>query len=350
MKCVLSHNAAYVWLMHHRNPRPDNERSSRAQLGGASVPGRAAVSKLQWFLDLENTPLEFLVCDASLRRKQSSAITHLCTKQLPEGSLIPIASGIDDIELYCVSPELCFIQLCQSDDLLEAIFHGMALCSDYRLDPVARSGAVFREHNDSQLTSTSKLAAYIAKGTEIHGSTRALQALAHVHDHSRSPKESGIAMFYGLPQRLGGMALGEVVMNPRIEIYDGRDAEGNTKTSVRYPDVLITAKTTRRGTKCVAFDYDSQSEHQEPWKVVKDSRRRNAIASIDQLVHYAIRLEDAKDFDYMVLLGDRARKVLGLRPWPVVRGGSDNVDRKLSIAKLEQRRFNLWNRFVRQSP
>lgn len=347
MKCILSHTAAYLWLMRHPNPRPAGFRASRASLAGAAMPDHATAKKLQWFLDLEDVPLDFLVATPRAMRRAENIAPHLCTRPLPVGSLIPIPSPLDEMELYCTSPELTFVQLCHHHDVLDAIFHGMSLCSDYRLDTMARSGVTYREFEEP-LTTPQKIRSYLALADTIPGIQLARRALPHVHPHARSPKEIGIAMFFGLPQRLGGMALGEIHLNPCIDIFDGYGPDGSPRTSQRFPDV-IAARTVQGIVLMVAFDYDSRAEHRDPWKVARDARRRNAIATVSDLTHIVITPEDAADYRYMVLTGDRARAVLKLPPWPTVRTKSE-ADAFRKQNELDHLRFILWRRFVQGSP
>lgn len=347
MKCILSHTAAYVWFMRHACPELGAQARCRIDCSDAAIPCDADVHKMRWFLDLEDIPLDFLVGMRSARRQSRVVRPHLCMFQLPARSFIPIACGVDGIDLYCPCPELCFLELCQQGDLLDAIFRGMALCSEYRLDSVAASGVVHREGNDHQLTTVQRLEHYLNTAAPMPGSKLARRALPYILERSRSPKESAVAMFYGLPQRLGGMALGAMSMNPKLTVFDGRNPDGSNRTSERYPDVLVVATLPDGSKRMATFDYDSHAEHQSSWKVLMDSRRRNALATVERLTHYAIRKEDAQDYAYMVLLGDRARKALGLRPWPQVRGLSSSEDAKLKARRLDMLRFELWERFVR---
>ena len=347
MKCILSHTAAYVWFMRHACPDLGAQARCRIDRSDAAIPCDDDVRKMRWFLDLEDIPLDFLVGTRAGRRQSRVVRSHLCMLQLPARSFIPIACGVDGIDLYCSCPELCFLELCQQGDILDAIFRGMALCSEYRLDSVAVSGVVHREGSDHQLTTVQRLEHYLNTAAPMPGSKLARRALPYILERSRSPKESAVAMFYGLPQRLGGMALGAMSMNPKLTVFDGRNPDGSNRTSERYPDVIVVATLPDGSKRMATFDYDSHAEHQSSWKVLMDSRRRNALATVERLTHYAIRKEDAQDYEYMVLLGDRARKALGLRPWPQVRGLSSSEDAKLKARRLDMLRFELWERFVR---
>lgn len=348
MKCVLTHRPALLWYLRQPDPRREGARTSRTQVSGATVPPDAAVKKLQWFLDLEDVPLEFLVSDPARRRKTDSVRTHLCRAALPGGSLLPIPGGIDDIDLYIASPELLFALLAQQSSIQEAIYTGMCLCSDFRLDPVAPSGVVTR--TDGPLTTRQRIGEYLNRAPALKGIGRARQALPHLRDHARSPKECGLGMLFGLPHRLGGFALGSITFNPCIRVREGTGPDGRPRMKRRYPDILITARGQKRTRRDIAADYDSDSEHRRLGKVSLDARRRNAIATVDRLVHYSLTTSDAQDFSYLKHLSDQMRRQLGVRAWPELRTSLDSHESRLKIASIEKDQFDLWRRFVLNSP
>lgn len=350
MKSVITHLSALRWLLSHENPREQGDRASRAGLTDARVPPADMLEKLQWFLDQEDRQLEFLVADRSVFRRSKQAMARVHLGALPAGSLIPIPSGNDEISLYVTSPELTFVQCCRRVDLPQAIFYGMALCSGFRIDPYAPGGVTTRRYTDGQLTSVARIGVYLDRLPNIHGSKMARRALPHIKECALSPREIGLAMFFGLPNRLGGMALGHIALNQRVDVYDGRNVNGESRVSARYPDILITA-TGLEGSRCAAaVDYDADAVHRLPGRPERDTRRRNAIATVDALAHYTITTEDANDFTYLMLTGERIRKQLGVRRWAGIRGHLDSSDNKRKIAELEYRQLELWERFVRNNP
>lgn len=347
-KCVLSHLSALRWLLRHPNPRQKLPHTSRANLQQARFPSDVISRRLRWLHDLEDTQLEFLICE-SCGRKTKIARTRLCNSKLPAGSLIPIDSRIDDVSLYVTSPELTFVQLCYGADILQAIYYGCALCSDYRLDPVARGGVALRGHADPRLTSVSRLSSFVESAKGVPGASLARRALPYIHEHSRSPREAGLAMLFGLPVKYGGMALGSITLNTRIDVYEGKDAFGRSRTAARYPDILITARPGREDRRDAAVDYDSDSEHSGHEKKSLDVRRRNALATVENLAHYTLTTQDANDFRYLMLTGERIRRQLGVRAWPSIRGPLEHADNRRKISELEHKRFELWDRFIRHS-
>lgn len=350
MKCVLGHTAATIWYMRHKNPREIGSRSLRASLAYASIPSDEVIRKLQWFLDLEDIPLDFLTDDPLLRRRGKRVCAHLCRDSLPQGSLIGIPSGIDDLSLYITNPELTFVHMAATSDKLDAIYAGMALCSDYRIEPLGAGGIVTRSCSDVPLTSVSRIERFLVRAGSLFGARKARIALPYVLEHSRSPKESGLAMFYGLPPALGGMKLGTVRLNPCIKVFTGRDLFGKPQSEERYPDILLTSVTKSGVRRDVAFDYDSVSVHEGDAKLLDDRRRANAIATVDSIVHYSITTSDLEDFDYLVLMGERARRVLKLAARPTLRVSRESEEGRMQLARFRSRQDDLWKRFVFKGP
>ena len=351
MKCILSHTAACIWYLSNAAPDELRGRSSRASLAGAGVPHAAEIKRLQWFLGLEDVPLDLLVSDPGLRRTTDSVHVHVCRQEPPEGSLVPIPSGLDTIDLYIVRPELAFLLIARSSNMQLAIYTGMALCSDYRLDPVVPGGVVTRGESDHAPTSVEKIRAYLVRAKGCYGYRTALQALGHVTEHARSPKESGIAMFYGLPAHYGGMHLGEVALNPCIRVYRGESGGfGEESFEVRYPDVLISARGRDGIRRSVSFDYDADSTHKGDLKQIMDRRRANSIATVQDLTHYTIATFELGDIEYLIRLGDQARRVLKRRKVPILheKPGSVEAHRRLEAFKRAQQ--ELWDSFLRGSP
>lgn len=350
MKCILSHTAACIWYLRHVAPRSVGERASRATITGAGAPDAKLADYLRWYLDLRDVSLDLLVDTQAAQRRSRAVRTHVCRRALPSGSLIAIPSGTDEVELYITCPELTYLQMARGTSLVQEVYVGMALCSEYRLDSVAAGGVVVRAGDDRPPTSPTRIRAYVERTAGVPGRRRAGKALSYVRERSRSPKESWLALFYGLPAYYGGMNLGAVTLNPLIEVYRGRDRYGERISEMRSPDILITRTDADGVRHDVAFDYDADSTHAGDRKRLLDRRRANSIATVGQLTHFSIATEDLGDLAYLIRLGDQACKVLGGRVAPAVHGARNSADARLRIAEFERRQRELWDEFVRTSP
>ena len=346
MKCCLSHITALRWLTRNVNLRCESQRARRVALAGMGVPDAEQARRIKEHLGLPaEEPLDVLVALGS-RQKAAGVCCHTCGCELPSGSLLPLPTQLADVELFVASPELAFVQFAYGADLLETVYCGMALCSDYRIEPAARGGVVVREAGDAPLTTPARLAAGVERLGDVRGSGRAARALPHVRGRSRSPKESGLAMLFGLPVRLGGFNLGNVMLNERIEIPEGRDANGAVQHSTRFPDLLITNHDRWGEKHIVAVDYDGLSVHSDARAISRDNRRRNELATVGRITHFTITTEEMRDFHYLYTLADKIRRTLGLRKQPYMKGEPGLPENVRRLEEVQERQFRLWVRFV----
>lgn len=347
MKCCISHNTAIRWLTSNANQRLDAQRPCRVSLSAMSVPQAVQARSISDFLWLNgNEPLDVLVAPDA-RRDIQGVRCHTCAHPLPSASFVPIPSPLPDLDLYVVSPELAFVQQAFSADLQSSVYCGMALCSEYRSDSATGSGVTLRQFDDAPLTSPARLAAYLDRLQSVPGASRAAQALPFVRGKSRSPKESGLAMTFGLPLRFGGFHLGEVALNERIDIVNGKDEAGNPRLTTRYPDLTITNHDRCGRKRTVAIDYDGFSLHTDPHAMARDNRRRNEIATVEKLdQHFTLTTDDVSDFRYLDSFADRVRKSLGQRKQPYLKGNPDSADNVQRKEAVWQKQYELWARFV----
>ncbi|MDY2776832.1 MAG: hypothetical protein SOU51_00410 [Collinsella sp.] len=155
-----------------------------------------------------------------------------------------------------------------------------------------------------------------------------------------------MGMLFCLPSRLGGFDLGDLSFNVGFRVYDGMDRDGNPRSRIRVPDILIASPGDGESRRLAAIDYDPDSTHAGEGKIIADQRRRNEIATITSLPHFTITSDDARDFSYLCSLAERVRKVLGrpLRPSLRQAIGAYESQRKLNEAMY--RRSMLWRGLV----
>lgn len=124
---------------------------------------------------------------------------------------------------------------------------------------------------------------------------------------------------------------------------------GQAKCITRYPDIVIRSKTCKGERRMVFVDYDPVSTHAGDEKALLDSRRRNDIATIRDASHFSITSDDAGSFDYLEMLADRIRRMLGRRARPLLRGSKDSASNREVLRSAREQRHLLWSQFVVKS-
>lgn len=145
------------------------------------------------------------------KRVAGGAHCYLWRQNLPANALIQLDSNI-----YVAGVELCALQAATYLHELELIEYYYELCSTYCL-PI-NSDDDYRELKVAR-TSTSKLRRFLlALPPRVRGRRRALRALVHVRDGSRSPLESAMVMTIACPRRLGGAGIRDIRMNHPVMV------------------------------------------------------------------------------------------------------------------------------------
>lgn len=345
---ILSHLSALTWLISNANSRGDCISDSAGCCSRAEIPTAPHAMELHRLLGLEGRQ-DYMAALGAHARESLSVRPQVRACGLAPNSLIAVPCHHPEVEVYVCCPELAFVQVCQLVDRQEAIYFGNSICSDFRLEPLARGGVVFRQGSDSALTSVDRIRSYLERIEGGWGTNRAASALRHMHERARSPKECALGMLLCLPSNLGGFDLGDLSFNESISIYDGRDRYGDKKYVTRYPDLLISSRDARGELRQVAVDYDPDSTHAGGWKRVADVRRRNEFASVRDLTHFTITSGDAADFRYLESIAERISAALGRRPRPLLRCSRDSFEGRRRLADVRSKRMGLWSRLLCKS-
>lgn len=355
MKICLSHSTALTWLSYRPNVRDVRYRARDVELAGFRLPPPDMLSALRDHLaastecdPAELASLELLVGDAARRRVVSGASVHVCSHGLPAGAIIRIPCSFDGIDLYTCSPELTFLQLAgERGDLVAGIETGLALCSSYRVDRSRRAGVARREAPDAPLTSARRINAFLDRVPGTRGVDAARRSLAYVRDGSRSPRESHLAMIYGLPIRLGGFGLGMPQLNPGVRTAVRRDAYGDARAQDRYPDLRFEHADSRGRTRIALLDYDGDAEHGRGGrKAGRDAARRNELEFLDVDACFSMTSTQAGDFNEVCIMAESLRRALGCRKQPRITGDANEPVNRRKIEEARRRQFALWSRLI----
>lgn len=249
--------------------------------------------------------LHLLVDSQAKRRHEKDVVTHLFSDRVPEGSLYELKRGV-----YVASVALCLLHASRRLSMLELVRLCFELCACYELvwadeDPDDRTNpdddldnvtyegepkkvCTFREC--VPITTVDQLSASLSR-LEVKGSSRIRWALRFVADGSASPRETDLAMYAWLPNRLGGHGFRVGTMNQVISIAGEK----------RRCDLFF-------GKERVGVEYDSDEWHLGSARHSHDSARTKEIERRGYHI-VSITNGELRDFDLanaaMALLGRR---------------------------------------------
>lgn len=204
---------------------------------------------------VKTKPYHVLVDRPEAWRERDDLVCHKLTRSGSGASFIQVSP-----DLFVVSPELMFMELAASGefDLLDLVEIGYELCGTYVLD----SSWDGYTTTDRPITSVRALARAAKAWSPRHGARLALDALRHIHDGSHSPMESDVAILLSYERRRGGLGLGPMVLNPRVDTPEGP----------RYVDILFPEAK-------VGVEYKGKRYHSVE-QSARDDRRQNALVGM----------------------------------------------------------------------
>lgn len=214
-----------------------------------------------------SVPVHVLVGTRAARTETSRVVSHLWSGAVSDGA---VALAGDNFLMS--TPEFCFLQMASCARPLELVKLGFELCGTYSLQPASDSGAIYRS---ASLTDASRLRSFIEKSAGAIGANRARTALRYVMDGSASPMETALAMMLCLPYRLGGYGIECPLLNHSIVLPPGESKKfGRTRFvfDMCWPE---------HGLAC---EYDSDMFHSGESELLRDARRRNALAELGYTV------------------------------------------------------------------
>lgn len=251
-------------------------------------------------------PLHCLV--SKKRRQLSNVFYHYAAHPLPRGSVYEIADGMG-----IVSPELALLQIAPLVSMSELAGLMTEFCGFYTPAEFLSYGLAKRE----QLTTVTRLKAFSEKVEYLRGLNTFQRALQYAFDRSRSPMETGLALFLSLPLHYGGYALKGLELNKEI-LLKKADARAFGVDTLR-PDICWEAKK-------VCIEYDSVDFHANLSRVANDAQRKNAFAAAGYTVSTFTKTQ-LGSWNKTDLFAEQIAKHLGRR----IRGSGD--EHRLALRK-----------------
>ena len=240
MDIILSHNSAFFCWRRFAGQRSDLSRTRRTSAMDTPLRLTPELHDELATLGLAPEPkrrLHVLVASANLRSAHSLVRTHVCSAELPSGSLVRVSPHV-----LITSPELTFLQLAKSAPETKLIMAGCELCGTYALDADLPAGETRVLPARSALTSVGNLAAFAADAPGLPGRDRAIRALRYVFENAASPMEAKLALLLTLPPRLGGRHLPRPVLNHAIPLTDTAKVLydcNECRADLYWPDAML---------------------------------------------------------------------------------------------------------------
>ena len=192
-------------------------------------------------------PFDILVPGSNPPRCPDRFRPHKQHARLPRHALYPLWDGV-----FVVSPELCFVQMCQSLEFNEALELGMELCGTYALRP---EGLEDEAQRDYPLIDAETLRRHLQSWQGLNGLTLARKASRCLVTGSASPMETKLYLLLCLPLQYGGYNLGRPELNPEFDLTQG-EMEILRRTKVK-PDMLWRQER-------LIIEYDGRQHEEEP--------------------------------------------------------------------------------------
>ena len=248
------------------------------------------------------TSIDVMVAKQDQKRSARGVRCHLWSHDLPANSLIELEQGI-----YVAGVELCALQAATYMNELELIEYYYELCSTYCM-PLADSES-YRDLKTPRTTTRKLRRFFHALPPRSQGRRRALRALAHVRDGSRSPLESAMVMTVACPQRLGGLGISDICMNYSVPVT--ARARALTRRSKLICDAFI-----KQGAQ--DLEYHGFFHDEDEQKAI-DNERRQAMQAMGYTTIEVIKQQFFDTIAYRRVLA-AIRLNAGLPDSPAIEG------------------------------
>ena len=247
------------------------------------------------FLKPENGVLHVLAFEHKCRGGSKTHAMHVCTSELPEGSLYALRDGV-----YVCSPEFVFLQLAQTLDLIQLIAYGFELCGLYAFDEYAERGMVQRSVS---LVTLAQLTRFVENANGMRGRKRALEALRFIQENSASPMETVCALLLSLPYRFGGYSLPKLVLNLQIDVPRSLRPlcpKGYVRADLRVPGTLL------------VLEYLGEFDHSGRNSMQAD---RGRVAALREMGYEVVELTSMQvwNLEAFEIIAKRTSKAFGKR-------------------------------------
>ena len=237
--------------------------------------------------------IHVLTPEASQRGKHPHVRAHLLKGGLPEGSLYRISDG-----LLVTSPELTFMQVCDTRRTLPNLELALELCGTYAFYP----SALPCRFDIAPVTSRERLRTFLACIGRRWGTKQVAKTLQWVRDGFASPREAELFLMLVLPVEMGGYGLPAPEVNVEASREVGLAVAGLPQSARFVPDLVWTCEDRK-----VVLEYDGMEEHEsDVRKVAADKERRSELAARG----YAVIVVTKRDLTSMNALQTKVSQLM----------------------------------------
>ena len=184
-------------------------------------------SQWSWQSVNAHDPLHIMVADPSDRVWLRGVKSHVCTRDLPPGSIVWV-----DEHTSMVSPPLLFLQMARYMSLPSLVMLGYELCGHYSRNAADPSNGPITDGLRAAM-SVEELTKYLQSAKSGWRLQQARKAAGYVQDHAVSIMEGLLSTIYSLPVKDLGYGMGPVTLNERVSL--GGEEHGRS----RYPDIMF---------------------------------------------------------------------------------------------------------------
>lgn len=186
---------------------------------------------------------------------------HVFGAPVPPGHLIEVAE-----DLLVVDEVMCFVQAGSWMSEPEQLEYGYEICARYHLNHLSTGDYI----EMGQRYTVADLIAYCNENRSRQGAVRAAAVLRRVHDGSRSPMETAIAIMVVAKRSQGGLGYVKIELNHRVDVPN----EFKYLAKAGYFEIDVYAPASGTG-----IEYNG-SDHLDKQRSASDAERMTVLSAL----------------------------------------------------------------------
>lgn len=210
--------------------------------------------------------MHFLASPTRRAGRQNGVVTHQYTAILPDGFLFEIKPPVGLDSLQVVGPAGYLALRAREVDEIHLALLISNLCGDYFCLPHKDTVAYFNQPLCSTQTITQMASSFSAAPLGIK---RLLTTASYVANNAHSPMETVVQLALSLPKKFGGCGLPVPQLNATLEVAPEISYLLGGATIIKPDGLWCTHR--------LAYEYDSNQEHDENKNQIRKDRQRRDV-------------------------------------------------------------------------